>query len=110
MDWDKLQLFPEPGKSGPLNNPSQRQFAPRIGLAWRPFGGNNTVVRSGYGIFYNVNMMNMWVPALATAPPNNININELNPAGQILIRMATADQAEVSSSNELNVADTRRAV
>ena len=110
MDWDKLQLFPEPGKSGPLNNPSQRQFAPRVGLAWRPFGGNNMVVRSGYGIFYNVNMINMWVPALATAPPNNININELNPAGQILIRMATADQAEVSASNELNVADRARGV
>ena len=96
MDWSKLQLFPEPGKSGPLNDPSQRQFAPRIGLAWRPFGGNNTVIRAGYGIFYNVNMINMWVPALATAPPNNININELNPAGQILIRMATADQAEIT--------------
>lgn len=110
MDWSKLQLFPEPGKSGPLNDPSQRQFAPRIGLAWRPFGGNNTVVRSGYGIFYNVNMINMWVPALATAPPNNININELNPAGQMLIRMATADQAEITASNELNVADRARGV
>jgi hypothetical protein len=110
MDWSKLQLFPEPGKPGALNDPSHRQFAPRIGLAWRPFRGNNTVVRTGYGIFYNVNMINMWVPALATAPPNNININELNPAGQILIRMATADQAEISASNELNVADRARGV
>ncbi|HWB96982.1 MAG TPA: TonB-dependent receptor, partial [Bryobacteraceae bacterium] len=110
IDWSTLQLFPDPGKPGPLNDPSQRQFAPRIGLAWRPFGGTNTVIRSGFGIFYNVNMINMWVPALATAPPNNININELNPAGQLLIRMATADQAEVSSSSELNVADTQRGV
>jgi hypothetical protein len=110
MDWSKQQLFPEPGKSGPLNDPSQRQFAPRIGAAWRPFGGTSTVIRAGYGIFYNVNMINMWVPALATAPPNNININELNPAGQLLIRMATADQAETTASNELNVADTQRGV
>jgi hypothetical protein len=29
------------------------QFAPRVGLAWRPFG-DTTVVRSGYGIFYEV--------------------------------------------------------
>jgi hypothetical protein len=55
-------------------------------------------------------MINMWVPALATAPPNNVNINELNPAGQILIRMATADQAEITASNELNVADRARGV
>ncbi len=28
-------------------------IAPRIGLAWRPFG-NDTVLRAGYGIFYDV--------------------------------------------------------
>ena len=30
-----------------LNN-----FAPRIGLAFRPFGDNRTVIRAGYGIYY----------------------------------------------------------
>ncbi|HUT57553.1 MAG TPA: hypothetical protein VNA25_06845, partial [Phycisphaerae bacterium] len=29
----------------------KKQFAPRLGLAWRPFG-EATVIRSGYGIFY----------------------------------------------------------
>ena len=32
---------------------NQKDFAPRIGLAWRPFGGTRTVVRGGYGIFYS---------------------------------------------------------
>jgi outer membrane receptor protein involved in Fe transport len=26
--------------------------APRVGLAWRPWGNNRTVMRSGYGVFY----------------------------------------------------------
>lgn len=29
-----------------------KAFAPRVGLAWRPFGNNNWAVRAGYGIFY----------------------------------------------------------
>src|SRR5207247_5780338 len=30
----------------------QRDWMPRLGLAWRPFGSDTTVVRAAYGIFY----------------------------------------------------------
>ena len=33
-------------------NPDKLDFAPRLGLAWRPFGGNRTVVRAGYGMYH----------------------------------------------------------
>jgi outer membrane receptor protein involved in Fe transport len=55
-----------------LTNPSQVEFAdksglppvaytryndlaPRFGFAWRPFGGNRSVIRGGYGIFFAAN-------------------------------------------------------
>jgi hypothetical protein len=38
-----------------INDPDFNNFAPRIGLAWRP-AGERTVIRSGFGVFYdNVN-------------------------------------------------------
>lgn len=32
--------------------PDRKDWAPRLGLAWRPFGSSKSVVRAGYGIFY----------------------------------------------------------
>jgi outer membrane receptor protein involved in Fe transport len=34
------------------SEPDRNNFAPRVGLAWRP-GHGNTVVRTGYGIYYD---------------------------------------------------------
>lgn len=111
FDFTRLALYPAVNTRGPLNTPSKTLFAPRLGFAWRPFGGNSTVVRAGYGIFYNVNMMNMFVPALAANPPNNLNINELNTAGNVRIRMRTADQSRnLSINSEINSADPLRGV
>ena len=33
---------------------ARKDFAPRFGFAYRPFGGDRTVIRGGYGIYYNM--------------------------------------------------------
>jgi hypothetical protein len=38
--------------------PDHRNFAPRIGIAWRPLPTDRFVVRAGYGIFYDLE--NQW--------------------------------------------------
>ena len=32
-------------------NPTLRNFEPRVGLAWSPFAGDQTIVRAGFGMF-----------------------------------------------------------
>jgi hypothetical protein len=63
------------GQSGPYNGqfpvtlvrPDRNNFAPRLGLAWKPL--RNTVVRAGYGINYNASAYQSIVQNMAFQPP-----------------------------------------
>jgi hypothetical protein len=46
-----IQTCSQAGLPGSCTFNDDAQWAPRFGFAWRPFG-NRTVVRGGYGIFY----------------------------------------------------------
>lgn len=55
FDFNTGQLVPvgSNGMSDYLYNPDRKNFAPRFGLAYRPFHSDKTVIRTGYGIFYS---------------------------------------------------------
>ncbi len=59
-----------PGQSGfpaSLLHPDRNDFAPRIGIAWRPL--KDTVVRTGYGINYNLAQYANIIQNFAFQPP-----------------------------------------
>ncbi len=66
-----------PGAVGPysgvfpsgLLNPNYHDFSPRFGLAWKVPAKRSTVVRAGYGIYYNTQAYNPFALQLAEQPP-----------------------------------------
>ena len=75
---DLIQTSSQAGVPLTITANDTRQLAPRVGLAWRPFG-ERTVLRGGYGVFYeaegtsgrlNFNFIPFSLSESVTATPN----------------------------------------
>src|SRR5215475_11692768 len=61
----------------------RNNFGPRLSLAWDPFKTGKTVVRAGYGIFYNRALLRTLDDFILTS--NAIQIDTDNPAAERLL-------------------------
>ncbi|HKV91498.1 MAG TPA: TonB-dependent receptor [Candidatus Angelobacter sp.] len=78
------QVGPVTGKKFPdgLINADHNNFAPRLGLAWKP--RPKTVVRAGYGVNYNISQYGQMATQLGFQPPFAVAQNNPAPTGSFL--------------------------
>ena len=61
------------------DNPSLKNFAPRLGLAWDPFGDGRTSVRAGFGIFHDEILPKYYFFSGSLNPPFTTRTSITNP-------------------------------
>ena len=73
-----LQIPVVPG----LPQDDHHQFAPRIGLAYQLGNSGNTVIRAGFGIFYDDLAQNGWATAFQATNSSNFTTGSCAPGGR----------------------------
>jgi hypothetical protein len=64
-----LLLRDRPGVGRRLWETDKNNFAPRIGIAYRPFNDTKTVIRAGFGSFYNYQIVGNGITPLSRNSP-----------------------------------------
>ena len=48
-----------------------QQFSPRLGFAYRPLGGGSTVIRGGYGVYFDMMPIDLQASTVAIRVPGD---------------------------------------
>ena len=101
------------GKNSPfgstISNNNDKDFAPRIGMAWDPIGDGKTSIRSGYGMFYDATLFGTYEQNIFANPPfvssvtySNTNFSNvtagtagINPLGPLATSVLTLHATQI---------------
>ena len=67
-----FSLLPQLGYPESIPHDYRRQLGPRLGIVYSPGSRENTVIRGGFGIFYNDLAQNGWATALQAVRPISV--------------------------------------
>ena len=67
-----------------LVQPDKHAWQPRVGLSWRPFFGTSTLVRAGYGLYYNTSIYQAIATQMAQQSPLSKSLSVQNSPGNPL--------------------------
>jgi len=65
-------LLPALGYPEAVPHDDRNQFGPRLGIAYSPGNSETTVIRAGFGLYYNDLAQNGWAAALQSVNPNSV--------------------------------------
>ncbi|MGA9473482.1 MAG: TonB-dependent receptor [Terriglobales bacterium] len=67
-----LPLLPSLGYPEAAPHDYHKQFAPRLGIAYAPGDSEKTVIRAGFGLYYDDLAQNGWAAAFQSVNPNSV--------------------------------------
>ncbi len=80
-------------------NPDRNNISPRLGLAWRPSAKKSTIIRAGYGLYYNTSVYSDVASQMSQQPPLatvwNLNIQN---SPQLMLGDAFTNPANIRAN------------
>jgi trimeric autotransporter adhesin len=86
-----------------LIHPDKRAFQPRVAFSWRPMSASSTVVRGGYGVYYNTSVYQPIAIQMAQQSPLSKSLSVQNTPANPLTLADGFNASPVSTPNTFAV-------